>query len=476
MDFNNEAGNLAEDLTCPVCLDMFHEPVTLECGHNFCNSCVSTFWDSQLFPSCPECRQEFQTRKCIINRALANVAEKTQRLKWGCESQQLLHLCTKHEERLQLFCTEDESLVCVMCVPKHPRHNLISLQEAVRMYQDKLRKTTPTLESVQKELQNLQKKQEQKLTDIKEKVVNLQQHITSEFSILHVFLRAEEDKLLQNLRKEAAEIQREMEENLRKIQEENNVTKEMIADVQSRMRQSESVSFLTDIKNLAKNCSEKYKNAKPKSTLVKRDLSRGVYKGPLQYKVWKQMLAIICPGLSPLKLDQRTSHPKLILSRDLTSVKHADKWQDLPDNPERFDRCVCVVSSQGFTSGKHYWEAEVGAKTHWSLGVSSESANRKGSITTCPANGYWIMWLKHGMIYEAQNSPPKVLALTKKPQKIGVYLDYEGGQVSFYDADDMSHIYTFTNIFKSKLYPLFSPDLNFNGANGDPLKIFQLVL
>uniref|UniRef100_A0A8C9XDL1 B30.2/SPRY domain-containing protein n=1 Tax=Sander lucioperca TaxID=283035 RepID=A0A8C9XDL1_SANLU len=171
-------------------------------------------------------------------------------------------------------------------------------------------------------------------------------------------------------------------------------------------------------------------------------------------------------------LDPDTAYPELILSDDGKQVNHGDVRKNLPDNPERFSKSVCVLGKQSFTTGRFYFEVQVKRKTEWTLGVVRESINRKRSITLSPQNGYWTIWLRNGNEYKALAGPPVRLSLKSPPQKVGVFVDYEEGLVSFYDVDAAALIYSFTGCsFTEKLFPYFSPCNNDGGKNSSPLII-----
>ncbi|XP_030635167.1 zinc-binding protein A33-like [Chanos chanos] len=171
-------------------------------------------------------------------------------------------------------------------------------------------------------------------------------------------------------------------------------------------------------------------------------------------------------------LDPDTAHPNLILSDNGKEATHGNTRQNLPDNPERFDYCPCALGKEGFSSGRFYYEVQVSGKTEWDLGVARESINRKGNIELSPESGYWTVWLRNGKRYEANASPSVLLSLRQKLQKVGVFVDYEEGVVSFYDVEAMSHIYSFTGqTFTETLYPYFCPSLNYRGKNSAPPSI-----
>uniref|UniRef100_A0A8C2XVG7 Si:dkey-46i9.6 n=1 Tax=Cyclopterus lumpus TaxID=8103 RepID=A0A8C2XVG7_CYCLU len=154
-------------------------------------------------------------------------------------------------------------------------------------------------------------------------------------------------------------------------------------------------------------------------------------------------------------LDPDSANPWLQLSQDRHQVRHLGAWQDLPDRPERFDTVVIVLGRDGFASGRHYWEVQVGDKDDWYMGVANSSVNRKGRISVSTAQGYWALAMKKGQGYRASTSPPVLLPLDPKPKRVGVYVDYEEGQVSFYDVKALTHIYTFKDTFTEKILPFF---------------------
>ncbi|XP_026092412.1 E3 ubiquitin-protein ligase TRIM39-like [Carassius auratus] len=171
-------------------------------------------------------------------------------------------------------------------------------------------------------------------------------------------------------------------------------------------------------------------------------------------------------------LDPDTANPYLIVSDDGKQVSHGDIKQDVPENPKRFDDVLCVLAKQGFNSGRFYYEVQVKEKTEWGLGVVRESVNRKGDITLTPENGFWTVILRNENQYAACDDPPVSFSLKVKPEKVGVFVDYEEGLVSFYDVESRSHIYSFTGqTFTDKLYPYFNPRHNEGGKNSNPLII-----
>lgn len=176
-----------------------------------------------------------------------------------------------------------------------------------------------------------------------------------------------------------------------------------------------------------------------------------------------------------MTLDPDTANTQLILSEDGKEVRDGGKIQDLPDCPHRFDHFGSVLGQNKLTSGRSYWEVDVGNKTGWDLGIARGDANRKGQLSLNPTNGYWAIVHYNGDQYGALGDPPFLLSLIEKPQRVGVFVDYEEGLVSFYDVEAKAHIYSFTgNSFTGEMYPYLSPHLLNGKKNSDPLVITEI--
>ncbi|XP_076124067.1 butyrophilin subfamily 1 member A1-like isoform X2 [Alosa pseudoharengus] len=167
-------------------------------------------------------------------------------------------------------------------------------------------------------------------------------------------------------------------------------------------------------------------------------------------------LRIQLTKLVRVTLDPDTAHPNLILSADGKQVRLGDKQQHVNHNPKRFNAVPCVLGKEGFSSVRFYYEVQVSQKMCWDIGVARESIKRRGNINYSTKNGFWITMMR-GNKYFAPEIVANPLSLKEKPQRVGVFVDYEAGLVSFYDADSWHHIHSFTGVsFIEKLYPFLS--------------------
>uniref|UniRef100_A0A3B5MSL9 Si:ch211-120g10.1 n=1 Tax=Xiphophorus couchianus TaxID=32473 RepID=A0A3B5MSL9_9TELE len=179
---------------------------------------------------------------------------------------------------------------------------------------------------------------------------------------------------------------------------------------------------------------------------------------PQQWLLWKQRTYKIWDWIGDaageVTLDLDTANPDLLISVDEKRMRCGFERKDVPNFHQRFDGWWCAVGVHGLGSGRHYWEAEVGERD-WRLGVAKESALRKGFKPLNTGTGYMTLRLERGTEFKALTVPFTALPPGLIPRKVGVYLDYDNGQLSFYDVDKHLHIYTYNETFTERLFPLF---------------------
>ncbi|XP_062825644.1 E3 ubiquitin-protein ligase TRIM39 isoform X2 [Anolis carolinensis] len=469
MATTNPLENLQVEASCSVCLEYLKDPVIIECGHNFCRDCITRWWEdlNRDFP-CPVCRKTSRHRSLKPNRQLGNMVEIAKQLQVTNKRKvRDENLCKKHNEVLGLFCKEDQEAVCLVCEIslEHRSHTVVSVDDASQEYKEKMQKCLEPLEQKLQKIAYCKSQEEKKPGELKRKIEDRRQLIISEFEELHLFLAAEQEILMRRLEEEEKEILQKLKENVAKLSEQRAILNSLITEIEEKCLQS-GIEMLKDVKSTLERF-EELQAQEPR--LVSIELEKNFCNFPRQYFVLRKILKKLTGDLI---LDPETAHPNLVLSEDRKSVKFVEqRLRDLPDSPKRFTIYPCVLATEGFTSGRHYWEVEVGEKTHWALGVCNDSVSRQGEITSVPETGYWRVRLLNGDKYAATTTPFTPLNVVIKPKRVGIFLDYEAGKLSFYNVTNRSHIYTFNDTFTEKLWPFFYPGIRAGRKNASPLII-----
>ncbi|XP_059827033.1 nuclear factor 7, brain-like [Hypanus sabinus] len=452
MASEGQVESLTEEVICPICLDFFTDPVSLECGHNFCRTCITRCWEREERNSCPECREEFADRTLRVSRVLARLAEKARKLHLKPKGKESKRFCEEHEEELKLFCETDKTLICLICrdAREHKSHNFMPVNEAVNIYQDRVKSSLDSLTKRQADFQEMEQEQKEKISGVREQSQSVQSQITSQFDELRRIITEKEQRALRDIREEEERILNPMEKNLQVIQENLNAIYKEISKLQEQMDQQDNIIFLMEEARRKRRISDNFQTL----SVTDGALLVGKFDHPYLLDIASEEVIGGIKHVS-VTLDVETANPWLEVSEDRKSVRLTGTWRNLPDTGKRFTYWACVLGSEGFTSGRHYWEVEVTGNQSWSLGVAAESVERKGAVTLSPETGCWTIGrFNDGMwVY---TSPVSRLPAGPIPGRVGVYLSYESGTVSFYNAETKSHLYTFTgNKVTEKLYPYF---------------------
>ncbi|XP_056317055.1 E3 ubiquitin-protein ligase TRIM39-like [Danio aesculapii] len=520
---SSSKGPLFEELQCSVCLDVFTDPVSTPCGHNFCKSCLNKSWEKSQVCRCPLCRERFSDRPSFkINTGLGEFAQRfKQRLSLRisevlcdicdgrkmkalksclvcqtsyCETHLEPHLrvpnfkkhklmepvinikhyiCQKHERPLELFCRDDEMCVCVFCTDgDHKTHHTVPIQEEIKKKKIEMMKT-------QRDMQQMIEDRLKKIQDIKHSAEHRKENIAREkasnvelFSDLQRSIERCQAELLEMVEEKQKAAEKQDEELVQELQQEINELKMRNSDLDHLSHTEDHLQLLEIYPSIcspphSRNCPEISINTDVSVETLRRALTQ--LQETLNEKLSQTVLRRMQQYAVDVTLDPDTTHQKLILSDDGKQVSTGDTKQKVPNNLERFDKCICVLGKEGFLMGRFYFEVQMKGKTEWTLGVARESINRKGKITVGPQDGYWAVGLRNESEYWAYAASAVRLSVREKPQKVGVFVDYEDGLVSFYDVESRSYIYSFTGqSFINRLYPYFCPfpnDMSKNSAS-----------
>ncbi|KAM9365317.1 E3 ubiquitin-protein ligase TRIM21-like isoform 2-T2 [Pholidichthys leucotaenia] len=493
---------------CSICLDVFTDPVSIPCGHNFCKNCITQHWDVGNSCQCPMCKKKFKFNmrpELHINTFISEMVSQFRReskqksssssseqqaakpgevlcdicsgtklkalksclmclfsycethlephLTVNCLKKHLLmdpvenlegRMCMKHNKPLELFCKTEQTCICMLCSDSdHKTHDVVPLREECEGKKAELGKT-------EAEMQQMIQKRRLKIEEIKESVKKSKDAADGEKAEgVQVFTALKEsvERCLNELIKEIEDKQKRMEkqaeDSIKDLEQEISELMKRSSEVEQLLKSEDHLHLLQSFSSL--------RAAPPTKDWTEVRVCPPSYEGT------------VVRAVAQLEETIRKEMKKKLMEAELKRVQQYAV--DVTLDPD-------TARNQSFSSGRFYFEVQVKGKTEWDLGVARESISRKGNITETPENGYWTVWLRNGNKYSASDSPPVRLHLQSGPEKVGVFVDYEEGLVSFYDVDAAALIYSFTGCsFNHKLLPFFSPCNNDGGQNSAPLVI-----
>ncbi|CAL9699270.1 unnamed protein product [Knipowitschia caucasica] len=515
-----------EQFLCCICLEVFTDPVTTSCGHSFCCICINKHWDNSVHCSCPVCLQNFRPRPQLkVNIFMSEMVSLLRSKPQGedlvmepqttapgevlcdlcpeprlralkscllcllsyCESHlqphltnprlkrhQLLHplpnleerICPEHQLPLEIFCRDHSLLVCLKCITEdHRNHQTVSLKEQGEEQQATLKQQIKDRDVKVQEIQrSVERSQRNADTEIREGL--------RVFTALMECVQQSADSFKQSIVEKQQQIEEEASQLIEQIQTEICELEQRGAEMEKLWSSEDHLHFVqtfTTIKPAPQLSAWRQKILRTPRYMGRTGQAVSELRSRLRTQIdifFSDFKTVQGFGVE-LSLDPNTANTHLVLSKDLKQVYHSDQ-RNLPNNPERF-KYRFVLGKQKFSSGKFYFEVQVKRKRFWTLGVARESVDRQTKTGTVET-GFWYLHMNGNGRYITSEVPAVALPVQSPPEKVGVFVDYEAGLVSFYNVDKQSHIYSFTDCgFTENILPLFNPCLNESGSNSAPL-------
>ncbi|XP_063785185.1 E3 ubiquitin/ISG15 ligase TRIM25-like [Pseudophryne corroboree] len=502
------SADLRQELDCSICRNMYTDPVTLRCGHNFCRACIDCLLDTQEGAeayTCPECRIEFKKRPVLQkNVTLCNIvgrflSTRPDQEETGifctycihspvpaaksclhceaslCDKHLRVHSksaehvlcdpttalgnrkCSVHKKILEYYCTEDSLCICVSCslAGEHRGHQVEMLDEASEKKKKKLKnylqKLTTKREETEKTVQRLQESRK----ETQEKVV-VTGKVTSLFKVIRRQLNDLEKRVLSEISRQEQRVSLSVSELIQKLEIKKDELSRKMRHIEELCNMSDPVTVLQE-PDTGDLCDTEDTETHDNQVHAEGGLNMGVISETL-YAGLSDIIRGIKNGIyvskvTDIVLDANTAANNIQLSGDRKSASESHKNQNHPETPERFQYRQ-VTSTRGFYTGQHYWEVEMSKPGRWMVGMCYPSIERRGDQSVIGYNNKsWCLCKDNNQYVALHDNKGIRLPDNIRCDRVRVYLDYEAGQLSFYSlCDPIRHLHTFTATFTEPLH------------------------
>ncbi|XP_018429889.1 PREDICTED: E3 ubiquitin/ISG15 ligase TRIM25-like [Nanorana parkeri] len=511
------SAHLRADLECSVCLENYTAPVMLKCGHNFCRVCIDRVLDTQEGSggySCPECREKFQERPALPrNITLRNIVENFLSAQPDQEESGVLcthcvdspvpavrscllcevslcdkHLrvhkkspehilcdptlsmesrkCSVHKKILEYYCTEDDICICVSCslAGEHRGHQVEMLAENTEdtrwrcWMRNVLQKLLTLREETEERVQSLQEHRRK----VEGKSAGDTESVSDQFRELRRRLEDLEKRAQGEISGRAERVSISVVDMIRELEIKKDELSRKMRDIEELCNLTDPLTVLqeSDTGDLCDTEDGDDEDRERHDRLLHD--GRGLDVAGLSHTLHTGISDIITEvnvsfymqEAEDILLDVSTAGNDLQISDDRKTATRLYIDQKRPETPQRFQDYFQVLSSRSFSSGRHYWEVDVGGSNIWIVGMCYPSIERRGGQSVIGWNNKsWCLDRTGNHYWVIDDSNKILLPPNISSNRVGIYLDYEAGRISFYDlCDPIRHLHTFTTTFTEPLH------------------------
>ncbi|XP_063785125.1 E3 ubiquitin/ISG15 ligase TRIM25-like [Pseudophryne corroboree] len=503
------SADLRQELDCSICLSIYTDPVTLRCGHNFCRVCIDRVLDTQEAAGvyiCPDCRAECQERPVLQkNITLCNIvgrflSTQPDQEETGifctycihspvpaakscllceaslCDNHLRVHSkssehvlsdpttalgnrkCSVHKEILEYYCTEDAACICVSCRldGEHRGHHVEMMDEAIKKKKEKLRnvlqKLTTKRAETEKRVQSLQERRRED----QGKADGVTETVTALFRDIRRQLEDMEKTVLSEISRQEQRVSLSVSDLIQQLEIKKDELSGKMRHIEELCNMSDPVTVLQE-PDTGDLCDTEDTEGHDTQVHGAGDLDVGLISGTL-HTLLSDIITGISTGIyvqqpTDLLLDVTTGSDYIQISGDRKTASRSDIRQNHPVTPERFQYNQ-VISTRGFSSGRHYWEVDVSKSEMWRVGMCYPSIDRRGLQSAIGNNNKsWCLSRGNNQSSVIHDCTGYQLPEDMCCYRVRVYLDYEAGQLSFYSlCDPIRHLHTYTATLTEPLH------------------------
>ncbi|KAK7802457.1 hypothetical protein U0070_011327 [Myodes glareolus] len=484
-------NKLLEDVTCPICMEILQNPVIIDCGHNFCLQCINQVVQTKENPQCPLCQLPVNKNAFRPNKLLASLAEKIQAMDPAEFQPEEEPRCQKHKEKYHYFCEKDGEFLCLLCRDSkdHKTHQVTLVEEAAKNYKVQIETEVQILGQKDKKLIKEKKESEEAIQVFRAQVHLEKLKVFEEFKNVRQRLEEKERFLLSRLSWLEQEGVKQIEEYVTDTEGQLTTLRELTRSLENRLQAPsmellERTAYDDDLSKefnfhnptpVPMNLEKKITEAKARHESIIKSLKKltdnlktegeedkSAFLNSLDKKdlenwhlLQKNNLELLTSV--PMTLDSTSADPNLTFSQDLkkASLHVVDVTSNVQAKPRQFFPFHCVRGSPGLSSGHGVWEVEIQGPPGM-LGIVGVVAElpQGSQIQNSEPCCLWALRISSSRCQPITNCRAQE-NLPISLRKVGVYVDYDHGDVVFYDAITNKHIYTFQTSFNKQVFPLF---------------------
>ncbi|XP_078055138.1 E3 ubiquitin/ISG15 ligase TRIM25-like [Mustelus asterias] len=498
---------------CPICLELLSDPVTTNCGHNFCAKCLEEAWDEAERQSqeiaCPQCREPFThtpelKKNTLLISLIGQLSQEPEAFSgedgdddvpcdWCLEtvfkaektcltcmaSYCPLHLrphiqnaayqghettspirylqekkCGEHRKIQDMFCTGHSIFMCAVCKFTHPHCKTASLEEKCKEKQIDLQKL---LGEISKEIKVAEEKLDYLAKEhhsIKEKTYEVKILIKERLDEIKKLLQTKEDSMRKLLDEQYAEIGMNIETASKQLLEHIEELNRAKSQIESLAKEKDQWRFIkaTVPKTLSR--PPLPEEAVKKYNRRLEDSSQPAVKlisslKPILDTLWQEILKY--GEFCGPTFDPKTAHRRVILWEGNRKISYSAAEQTYAYNPERFRNNYQVLCSQKFSQGCHYWDIDTMHSSGWAIGVAYGSIN--GGVNLRTSEKAWcVEWDSSNLSAWHNNQEYKLK--WERPQTIRVCLNFNSSSVSFYSvSNSVTLLHEYHVAFQEPVHP-----------------------